>query len=105
MSLKVTMKIILMKKNFSISKGEEEKKNWRWKKVIKEIEKINLKKKRIILLEKLLNFDSFVNNIKVHIKKRKTSYFILGFGYNKKEKMIIFYFKSINKCRWIDKKK
>ena len=34
-----------MKKNFSISKGEEEKKNWRWKKVIKEIEKIDLKKK------------------------------------------------------------
>ena len=45
MSLKVTMKIILMKKNFSISKGEEEKKNWRWKKVMKEIEKNDLKNK------------------------------------------------------------
>ena len=76
-------KIKIINNNYSCEK--KKKKNWRWKTVIKEIEKIDLKKKRIILLEKLLNFDSFVNNIKVHIKKRKTSYFILGFGDNKKK--------------------
>ena len=73
MSLKVTvmMKIIGMKKNFFISKGEKKKLNMKNDNERNRKKWLKKKKRESILLEKFLDFDLFLNNIRSSFEKKK----------------------------------